>query len=131
MDESLGFEYFYSPEEMLFTICFPNEKYMNISESDKTTPEKIIEFYEGTKKKECQLKIKLTIGHDDYQRYKSYIENRQCKLPITWSVDNNEYNTDGSSYIKCSKTYYGPLETKEIVIASIRDYYSSFDYELN
>ena len=49
IDESLGFKYFYSPEEMMITIKFPNNKYMYITETTEMTPEKVIEYYEGTK----------------------------------------------------------------------------------
>jgi hypothetical protein len=51
MDESMSFNYFYSPEEMMITIYFTNNKYMFIykDEFPRVTPEKVIEYYEGTK----------------------------------------------------------------------------------
>ena len=51
MDESMSFNYFYTPDEMMISIKYPNNIYMYIykDEFPRVTPEMVIEYYDATK----------------------------------------------------------------------------------
>ena len=117
-------------------VKFPNGTSHSF-DVDSTSAYIIKKWYEASQEEQVKIKVHYEISGQLYDKFlekygRDNYEWLSAKpnIPSTWSIEYGSGGGGSNSHFS-NYTFYGPLKSKEKVIASINKFYEGFNYKIN